>query len=166
MLDSLADRNMLQKNRIESVREYVDDVLLNISDAFVRRCGYLHVYGVAQFCALIALRRGENAELATIAGMLHDIYTYSTMDPRDHAVKGATVGREILASMQVFSDTEIGAICAAIGSHSDKSSKHSCFVEVLVDADVMQHCLYNPLFAISEHERRRFEDLKSEFGLL
>lgn len=165
MLNSLSDRTMLQMNRIEKVREYVDSVLLNVTDAYVRRCGYLHIYGVAQACALIALKRGENAELATIAGMLHDIYTYSTMDPRDHAVKGAVMAREILASMQAFSDSEIDAICAAIGSHSDKRNKHCAFGEVLLDADVMQHCLYNPLFDVSEHERQRFEDLKSEFGL-
>jgi predicted hydrolase (HD superfamily) len=166
LLNSLSDKTTLQLNRIERVREYVDRVLLSITDAYVRRCGYLHIYGVAQACALIALRRGENAELATIAGMLHDIYTYSTMDPREHAVKGAVMAREILASMEVFSDSETGAICAAICSHSDKSNKHSSFAEVLVDADVMQHCLYNPLFDISEHERQRFGDLKCEFGLL
>jgi len=153
-------------NRIERVREHVDSVLLRMTDAYERRCGYLHLYGVAQACALIALRRDENAELATIAGMLHDIHTYSTMDPQDHAVKGSAMAREILGSMQAFSEGEIDAICAAIAAHSDKKSEHSAFVEVLVDADVMQHCLYNPFLDVSEHERQRFEALKSEFGLL
>jgi HD superfamily phosphodiesterase len=153
-------------DRIKLVREYVDDVLLRITDAFGRRCGYLHLYGVSQACALIALRRGENVELATIAGMLHDIYTYSTRDARDHAVKGAAMAKEILTSMQVFSDGEIDAVCAAIHSHSDKQREHPSFVEVLVDADVMQHCLYNPLVDVSEHERQRYENLRSEFGLL
>ena len=31
--------------------------------------------------------RRENTELATIAGMLHDIYSYSSMDTNDHAHK-------------------------------------------------------------------------------
>jgi HD superfamily phosphodiesterase len=35
-----------------------------------------HMVAASQFCALIALKRGENAELATIAGLLHDIYAY------------------------------------------------------------------------------------------
>ena len=62
-------------NRIEKVREAVDAVLLNIADADERRCGYMHLYGVSQACVLIALKRGENAELAATAGMLHDIHT-------------------------------------------------------------------------------------------
>lgn len=152
-------------NRIEMIREYVDDVLLRVPDPYQRRCGYLHLYGVAQACVLIALKRGENAELATVAGMLHDIYTYSTMDARDHAAKGAAMAREILASMQAFTDSEIDAICAAIGVHSDKEREHSSLAEVLVDADVMQHCLYSPLLDVSLHERPRFARLKSEFGL-
>lgn len=42
-------------NRIEKVREYVDDVLLNISDTAKKRFGYLHLYGVSQNCAMIAM---------------------------------------------------------------------------------------------------------------
>lgn len=153
-------------NRIEKVREYVDNVLLNISDTTQKRCGYLHLYGVSQNCAMIAMKRGENAELATIAGMLHDIYTYSTMDGIDHAHKGSVMAREILNSLHIFNCKEIDTICSAIYNHSDKDMRHSSFDEVLIDADVMQHCLYNPLFDVHEKERARFINLKSEFGLL
>ena len=51
-------------------------------DAEERRCAYLHLYGVAQACAMLALKRNENAELAIIAGMLHDIYSYTNMDSK------------------------------------------------------------------------------------
>lgn len=152
-------------NRIEKVREYVDSVLLHMSDSTERRCGYLHLYGVSQACTLIALKRNENAELATIAGMLHDIYSYSTMDTKDHAHKGAVMARGILLSLQCFTEDEIDMIGNAIHSHSDKNSKQSSFGEVLIDADVLQHCLYNPLFDVAEHEKRRYENLKLEFGL-
>ena len=60
-------------NRIEKVREAVDAVLLNVADDAERRCGYAHLYGVSQACVLIALKRGENAELAATAGMLQFI---------------------------------------------------------------------------------------------
>lgn len=152
-------------NRLEKVREYVDSVLLKIEDPAERRCGYTHLYGVSQACALIALKRRENVELATIAGMLHDIYTYSTLDSKDHAQKGAVMAREILTSMRMFNGDEIDLICSAILNHSSKGSKHSAFDEVLIDADVMQHCLYDPLLEAAEHEKQRFDDLKSEFSL-
>ncbi|WP_313583088.1 HD domain-containing protein [Lacrimispora sp.] len=153
-------------NRIEKVREYVDNVLLNISDTTQKRCGYLHLYGVSQNCTMIAMKRSENVELATIAGMLHDIYTYSTKDNIDHAHKGSIMAREILNSLHIFNCKEIDTICSAIYNHSDKDMRHSSFDEILIDADVMQHCLYNPLFDVHEKEIARFKDLKSEFGLL
>ena len=153
-------------NRIEKVREYVDTVLLHMEDTTERRCGYLHLYGVSQACTLIASKRREDIELATIAGMLHDIYYYSTMDSISHALKGSGMAREILSSLQSFTGDEINLICTAIYNHSSKDSKHSSFDEVLIDADVMQHCLYNPLFATAEHEKQRYENLKIEFGLL
>jgi len=152
-------------NRIEKIREYVDSVLLHMSDTTERRCGYLHLYGVSQACALIAQKRNENVELATIAGMLHDIYSYSTMDPKDHAHKGAAMARDILTSLQCFTDQEIDVICSAVYNHGDKDEEHSAFDEVLVDADVLQHCLYSPLKDAAEHEKQRYEHLKSEFGL-
>lgn len=153
-------------NRIEKVREYVDNILLHMSDTTERRCAYLHLYGVSQTCALIALKRRQNTELATIAGMLHDIYSYSAMDTKDHAHKGAVMAKEILSSLKIFTDDEIEAICNAIYNHSSKCNKHSPFDEVLIDADVLQHCLYNPLFYVAEHEKQRYEALKLEFGLL
>ena len=60
---------------------------------------------------------------------------------------------------------EIDIICKAIYNHSDKLKTHSSFSEVLIDADVMQHCLYNPFYEVADHEKVRFEKLKLEFGL-
>jgi uncharacterized protein len=120
---------------------------------------------VSQACALIALKRNENIELAIIAGMLHDIYSYSTMDTKDHAHKGAIMTKNIMNSLGIFSEDEVETICTAIYSHSDKGTRHSSFIEVLIDADVMQHCLYNPLSDVDENEKERFKRLKDEFGL-
>lgn len=152
-------------NRIEKVREHVDAVFLTVTDTEKRRCGYLHLYGVSQSCALIALKRNENAELATIAGMLHDIYSYSAGDTKDHAHKGSLMARKILGDMKNFDENEVRVICSAICNHSSKEITHSPFDEVLKDADVLQHSLYNPLFDVMDHEKARFEKLKSEFGI-
>lgn len=152
-------------NRIEILRKYIDNLLLDMTDVFERRCAYIHLYGVAQYCALIALKRGENVELATMAGMLHDIYTYAKMDAKDHAKKGAILAKEILTSLNITNAEETNIICDSILTHSDKASVHSTFNEVLVDADVLQHYLYNPLFEIMPHEKSRYEKLKIEFGI-
>ena len=152
-------------NRIEILRKYIDEILLNMTDVEERRCAYLHLYGVAQACALIALKRGENTELSTMAGMLHDIYSYAKMDSKEHAHKGAVLAKEILTALQVTNDDETEMICDAIYNHSEKGIIHSEFSEILKDADVMQHSLYNPMFEIKAHEKNRYEKLKSEFGI-
>lgn len=152
-------------NRIEKVREHVDAVLLAMKDTAERRCGYLHLYGVSQACALIALKRNENAELAVIAGMLHDIYSYSAMDTKEHAHKGSIMAREILDDMKIFAENEVDMICSAIYNHSSKEVTQSPFDEVLKDADVLQHCLYNPLFDVKAAEKARYEKIKSELGI-
>ncbi|MBQ9951883.1 MAG: HD domain-containing protein [Clostridia bacterium] len=152
-------------NRIEKVRTVIDEILLNMTDSEERRCAYLHLYGVAQACALLALKRGENVELAIAAGMLHDIYSYAKMDSRNHAHEGAEMARDILKSLQLFDESEENMICAAIAHHSDKSERHGSLDEILKDADVMQHVLYNPLLEVKQTEQKRFDDMKSEFDL-
>lgn len=143
----------------------VDTILLNMTDAAERRFAYVHLYGVAQACALLAMKRGENAELAVIAGMLHDISSYATMDSANHAQKSAEMARGILVELNLFSDAEMNIICTAIYNHSDKSIIQASLDELLKDADVMQHVLYNPLLETKESEQVRFNHLAEEFNL-
>ena len=100
-----------------------------------------------------------------MAAMLHDIYTYAKMDSKDHAHKGAALAREILTSLQITNEDKTEIICHAIYTHSEKELIHPAFNEVLIDADVLQHCLYNPMSEILLHEKNRFEKLKIELGL-
>ena len=151
------------RNRIEVVRSIVDPILQKFCNP---KYAYSHTYGVAQACALIAMKRKENVELATIAGMLHDIHTFTTGDSTNHAMQGAHMAREILDSSALFNKDEISLICQAIQNHSDKLNFHASFDEVLIDADVMQHCLYDPNAQVAPHEKQRFEHLAKEFELL
>jgi HD superfamily phosphodiesterase len=153
-------------NRIEILRKYIDEILLNMNDSQERRCGYLHLYGVSQTCAFIALKRNQDVELATMAGMLHDLYSYKAMNTENHAEHGAVLARQILEELSLTTDNETDLICSAIRNHSSKAYTHSAFDEVLKDADVLQHCLYNPLFPVMEHEERRFQNILTEFGVL
>jgi HD superfamily phosphodiesterase len=131
-------------DRLEQVRQIVDAILIGQADLEERRCGFVHLYGVSQACALLALRRGQDAELAATAGMLHDIATYRTNDPINHAARSAAEARQVLQEIGRFSTEEIEAVCRAISRHSDKAALDDPFSELLKDADVLQHSLYNP----------------------
>ena len=123
-------------NRVEKLREYVDEILLNKSNDRDRRMAYVHLYGVAQMCAMIAKKRGVDIELAIMAGMLHDLYTYKKKDEvrhlgmdaineviKNHRVDGTIYVREILTKWQLTTEEEIDILCAAIQGGVGKDNK-------------------------------------------
>ena len=151
--------------RIGAVQARVDQIIAGQTEKREIKFGYVHLYSVSQACALLAMKRQENVELATIAGLLHDIYAYKTGTRADHAHQGAVLAKEILQETNLFSEEEIETISRAIDHHSDKDTVHTPFDEVLKDADVLQHCMIMPLAEAAPHEAARFSRLKKELGL-
>ena len=140
-------------NRLESVRNEIDIILLNQENIDIRPEGYIHLYGVAQNCALLAIKRGLDVELCTIIGLLHDIYTYKIGYVKDHAMLGALEAENLLRDLEIFTDVEIETIKTAISHHSDKKTKHDKFSELLKDADLLQNSLYNTIFEVKHRKR-------------
>jgi uncharacterized protein len=151
------------ENRTEILRNYITDELFSEPEKTKLRLVYFnHMSCVSQFAALLALKRGENVELATIAGLLHDYHTFKTLDPTNHAEKGALLAREVLNELKLTNEQETELICRAIHNHSSKDRRHSNFDEVLIDADVLQHRLFNTTLPEFEHEKVRFDGLAGE----
>lgn len=163
------DKRMFERQmtRIDTVRRYVDDMLKACEDRETARCGFVHLYGVGQACALIALHRGHDrayAELAEIAGMLHDFSAYEDNIREEHGRRSSERARTILTQAQIFTEAEVDRVCQAIARHSDKKNVHEEFDEILKDADVMQHWLRNP---VEEYffAQERVQKLTEEFRL-
>jgi len=140
-------------NRLELVRTEVDAILLNQENVNIRPEGYIHLYGVAQICTMLAIKRKLDVELCTIIGMLHDIYTYKIGYVKEHAILGAVEAENLLRDLEVFTDEEIETIKTAISHHSDKKTKHDKYSELLKDADVLQNSLYNTSPEIKHRKR-------------
>ena len=132
-------------DRLEKVRQVVDEIIRQQPDIEESRCGFVHLYGVASTCALLALKRGLDPQICAVAGMLHDIASYKTGDQTNHAQRGALEAEEILRRVGEFSQKEIAEVCLAISKHSAKAEKDGELAELLKDADVLQHYLYNPV---------------------
>ncbi len=152
-------------NRLEKIREFVHELILNVQDKEIRRIGYVHLYGVSQFCAQLALKRNLNPEIAAITGMLHDIYYIRTGIGDNHAHNGAEYVRPILRDIGIFKQEEQKIILSAIFHHSDKKSINGEYDELLKDADVLQHFLYNTKFDIYEKEVERLKNIFKEINL-
>jgi len=155
----------IRTDRIEKVRDIVSSYLEDIRDPFFRAEGYVHMFGVAQAAVLLAMKRGEDAELAACAGYLHDIATYTTGDSAGHAARGAEMAERILQLTGLFSEKETGKITSAIRCHSDKKSVHGPLEEILKDADVIDHSLSDPTKEVKAHEVVRYAKLCEELGL-
>lgn len=97
--------------------------------------------------------------------MLHDIFYMSGGTSDHHAAKGAEQAEKILKTMKLYSDDEIRIITTAISRHSDKEHVHDPYDEILKDADVMDHRLYNPSFPIAARNMEQYLNLLIEFGI-
>jgi len=153
------------ENRLETLRIEVDRLIYEKQPKKVR---FLieHLYSVARYCSLLALKRNLNQEIAMTFGMLHDIANVNGDGGSDkHAVKGAEQAEIILKTIKRYSGEEIKIITAAISRHSDKQAIHEPYDEVLKDADVMSHCFYNPDFPISKWEMERYKNILDELGI-
>ena len=152
-------------DRLEIVRENVDKILNNMTNLKKKRNGFIHLYGVCTFCTILARKRNLNVELASICGMLHDIHKYLTLNSEEHAALGSIDARKILNELKCFNNEEIDLICTAIYHHSDKNAFHGPYEELLKDADVLQHYLYNTSDYIQSNETTRLYALLKELKI-
>jgi len=159
-------------DRIYILQCYISELLTNIDDKDERTCSYLHLYGTSLSCAMIASKRNQNIELATIAGLLHDIYEYTfhnKLEPleyrQDHGIRNSELARKILVQLDFATDDEINIICNAVKNHGYKDRIHTPFDEVIKDADVLDKQLNNVNIPIHPVHEKRFFNLINEFGL-
>lgn len=151
-------------SRLMQLRAYVD-ARLDALDQKTMRSAYVHLYGVSLAATLIAEKRGQNAELASMAAMLHDLAAYETGSYSDHAQRGAALARTVLDELNLTTPEETNKICSAIYNHDSKDQIDSPFDEVLKYADVMHHTLNDTSKPVKEKEKTRFLALRKEFGL-
>lgn len=132
-------------NRINKVQNYINNIFNSILDDNEKRAAYIHSYGVAQFCALLVQKHTLNAEIATIIGLLHDVYYYKTGVSSLHSHNGAEMVRVAFKYelSELFSIDEQILIKSAIYHHSDKEHIHDEYDELLKDCDVLQHFLFD-----------------------
>jgi len=150
--------------RLEKLRRKVDELIIKHQpddDKYF----YVHLYGVSHFCAMLALRRGLNPGLAAACGMLHDIHQVLTGEIKHHAMEGATAAEALLKKWRLYTDEEIAVIVTAISRHSRKRAVHGAYDELLKDADVLHHCLYDPSAPVLEKEKARYADVLAELGV-
>ncbi len=107
-------------SRIKDLEKKVYNILENIEDSEKRAKAVSHLHGVSIAAVIIAKKRGQDSELAAMAGLLHDLYAYKSGSYDDHAHRGADYAKEILDEMKLTSLEETKIICSAIWNHDCK----------------------------------------------
>ena len=153
-------------SRVKELQKQVHKVLKSIEDNQKHANAIAHLHGVSLAAVMIAKKRGDDPELAVMAGLLHDLYAYKNGTYDDHAHKGAEYARELLEKMDNTTPEETDTICSAIRYHDSKAEIDAPMDEVLKDADVIHHSLGDPTKDIKPHEQKRYEKLRSEFGFI
>jgi len=143
----------------------VDEIIRQQPDQEESRCGFVHLYGVSAICVVLAIKRGLDPQLSAIAGMLHDIWTYKVSDSPEHGHLSAVEAERIMRESGGFTAAEMAAVCTAIAQHSAKGEIHGDMAELLKDADVLQHYLYNPALAAPWQTNQRLKNIFIELGL-
>ena len=151
--------------RLKDLRKYVDAEINRMENAVKRSGAIPHLHGVSLAATMIAQKRGLDAELLSMAAMLHDLHAYKTGSYDDHAHKGADLARQILGELGLTNEEETELICSAIYHHDDKLLVDSPMDEALKDADVIHHCMNDLSKPIKEKEQARFDKLCKEFGM-
>lgn len=152
-------------SRLKELRKYVDAELQKMEDKDKMISAVAHLYGVSLAATMIARKREEDPELASMAAMLHDMHAYKTGSYEDHAHRGAELACGILTQLGLTSEEETEIICSAIYHHDDKLVVDGPMDEVLKDADVIHHCMNDLSKAVKEKEKARFASLCEEFGM-
>lgn len=152
-------------NRLEKVRELVNEIIISNTVHAEVPIAFLHLYGVSDFCSMLAMKRGLDIEICAIAGMLHDIWTYKTGDSKEHAKHGSVEARNIMSELEIFTHDEINRISQMISNHSKKRKGHDIYDELLKDADTLQHYFYNTSLEIIKKEKERLVSLLDELEI-
>ena len=152
-------------SRIKDLQKQVYKVLEKIEDGDKRAKAVAHLHGVALAAAILAKKRGEDAELATMAGLMHDLHAYKFGSYDDHERLGAEDARKLLEKLAITTPEETEIICSAIRHHGSKAEVDAPMDEILKDADVIDHSLADPTKEVKAHEKERYAKLCAELGL-
>ena len=151
-------------DQLTALRTEVYAVLEGQRDPAERYEGFLHLNAVSQAAALLAARRALDGTLCMAAGLLHDIYSFRTLEEADHAARGAWEAAGLLQrSGFALADAEI--VCQAVRRHSDKAAIDGPYDECLKDADVLAHWLTEPGKAFEPPKVARIQAVMAELGL-
>ncbi|MDR1736923.1 MAG: HD domain-containing protein [Oscillospiraceae bacterium] len=151
------------ESRLKKVQDIVDAAIAQSADP---RKHCVHACGVSSLSALLAQKRGISAELASVAGLLHDISAVKSGGYDNHCVLGAETASEILGGTGLFTVEETAIISRAILYHDGREDTNGPYDEVLKDADCAAPYLCDVTKPVSPTAEARVRKVLAELGVV
>lgn len=114
----------------------------------------LHMASSARCAWMLAVERGVDPELAACAAAIHDIGRIITGKQSGHADAGYEPACTFLKETELFTESEIEMLAAAVKNHSSKTVVGTDIEEIVKDADVIDCYQYGMPFDRPEKETR------------
>ncbi len=149
-------------DRIKTVQAILDHYIEKSAD---KKKYYVHSYGVAGFAAVLAVKRSIDPELASVIGLLHDIYAVETGSYENHDILGSRMAEQILLDTGLFTTEEIDTVKLSIERHDNRQDVDGRYDEVLKDADILQPYLQSLAKPHNQVSELRLNKILKELGL-
>lgn len=150
--------------RLESVRVLIQEMPLTTENTSKQEA-WVHLFGVSNFASMLAMRRGQDLEIAAIAGLLHGFYFYKTGISDFHGLNSADAVRPILRSTQILTDEELSVILRSIFYQDDRHRVHGPYEEIVKDAILLQMYFHNTGNNLSKTDVHRLQNVFVELGI-
>ncbi|MCP3806632.1 CHAP domain-containing protein [Paenibacillus sp. Lou8.1] len=151
--------------RLESVRGLVHEMLVTTENNSMKQEAWAHLFGVSNFASMLAMRRGQDVEIAAIAGVLHGFYFYKTGIKDFPGPNSADAVRPILRNTQLFTDEEQLVILRSIFYQGDRHQGHGPYEEIIKDAILLQMYLQSAGNHSFKTDIRRLQNVFVELGI-
>lgn len=125
----------------------------------------INLNGVSHFASMLARRRGQNQELAAIAGLLHNYYFCKTGVSDFPGFNSADTVRPLLRELNIFSEEELTTILRAIFYYEDRSVVHGPYEEIVKDAYVLQFYFQDTDCVLKWEDARRLRNVFRELAI-
>ncbi|SFM30275.1 CHAP domain-containing protein [Paenibacillus sp. 1_12] len=152
--------------RLESIKVLVHEMLLSIECMVNRQEATVHLYGVSIFASMLAMKRGQNPELATITGLLRDYYVFKTGINEFPGPNSAEAVRTIIRDTGMFTEEEQITVLRSIFYQNDSSRNHDPYEEILKDANVLQLYFQNTGHRLPELDINRLRNVLNELEIV
>ncbi len=151
--------------RLELVRELIKEMINGIENPARKQEAYVQLSAVSDCASKLAARRGQDAEIAAVAGLLHGYYFYKTGIQSFPGPNSADTVRPLLRATQSFSNEELNVILRSVFYQEERQRIHGPYDEIIKDSILVQRYFDHSGNALSLADIHRLQKVLVELGI-